>query len=305
MIEDLPAPLVPGDVCLRGMPFLPLYGDRMFKSTTWIGASNDAKVAAIRLYWHSFVHETPAASLPDNDQLLAEHAGFGSAIRSWKRVKAQAMNGWIKCNDSRWYHPVVAEFALDAWAGRVRNREKVRKFRDKRAASNPGVTVTEPVTKPARNGREGQQESEGQQEGQLQGQVDAADGGGGPAAALQAYQDAARLHGWPAAGLLTQERRDAIEARLAECDGLEGWKIALEKAHDADYLRHSSGVMQGWFDLDWILKARNFARLLEGRYDRIHEKPRSNSSLAAAIAGIDSADDFPFIDADSYPKAGV
>lgn len=174
MTQSLPPPLVPPEVTLRGMPYMPMHGDRLFKSTTWIEASSDAKVAALRLWWHAFAHEEPAASLPDNDQLLAEHSGLGTAVRAWRKVKAQAMRGWIKCSDGRWYHPVVAEFALEAWSARVRNREKVRKFREKKEGANRAVldvvTVTEPVTQPSRTPPKGESESEGK--GKLQGKGD-------------------------------------------------------------------------------------------------------------------------------------
>lgn len=164
MPANLPAPLVPPDVDLRGMPFMPLMGDRLFKSTTWLEATSDAKVAALRLWWHSFAHEVPAASLPDSDHLLAAHAGL--TIRAWRRVKAQAMRGWILCSDGRWHHGVVAELALEAWGGRLRNREKVRKSRERkraaRGAEGDDVTVTETGTRPLRNRREGQLQREGQ-----------------------------------------------------------------------------------------------------------------------------------------------
>jgi len=154
-----PPPFVPPEVDLRGMDFMPLKGDRLFNSKTWIEASGEACKAMLRLYWQAYAHEAPAASLPNSERLLAQHAGYGSAVKAWLRVRDQAMRGWVLCSDGRWYHKVLAELALSAWAGRVRNREKVRQWREKKQGFGGAVTGTEPL----RNRREG--------EGQLEGEI--------------------------------------------------------------------------------------------------------------------------------------
>jgi hypothetical protein len=276
--QKRPAPLVPGETDLRGMEFMPLLGDRLFKSTTWIEASSEARVAALRLWWHAYAHEVPAGSLPDNDLLLAEHAGYGNALKAWRKVRPQTMRGWILCGDGRWYHPLLAELALAAWTGRVRNREKIRKFRARKAAANSAVAEAVTVTEPVGNGREG--ESQGQGESQGERAEDEA------AAALLAWQAAAALNGWPSADFLSTTRRWSLRQRLAECGGLAGWAVALERAADAQFLRG-----QRWFDLDWMLKPENFTRLMEGRYAERHRPAGHDDarSLAAGLAGLAEA----------------
>lgn len=111
-------PLVSADVDLRGYEFMPLYGDRLKKSQTWITADPAGKVAALELWWHAYAHEVPAGSLPDDDRLLADYAGFGVSVRAWLKVRPQAMRGWVMCSDGRLYHPFVAELVLEAWKGR-------------------------------------------------------------------------------------------------------------------------------------------------------------------------------------------
>ena len=145
------SPLTPAECDLRGMPYMPLFGDRLFGSATWIAASPEAKVAALRLWWRSFAHEVPAASLPNDDMLLADYAGYGVAVKAWRKVKTQAMRGWVLCSDGRLYHRTVAEVALEAWDQRKRNREKQARWRNKDRSVTPTVTVTEGVTKPFRN----------------------------------------------------------------------------------------------------------------------------------------------------------
>lgn len=145
--------MTPADCDLRGLPYMPLFGDRLFGSATWIAASSDAKVAALRLWWRAFAHEVPAASLPDDDMLLADYAGYGIGVKAWRKVKLQAMRGWVKCSDDRLYHRMVAEVALEAWDQRKRNRDKQAKWRLRNRDITPDVTVTGGVTKPFRNAR--------------------------------------------------------------------------------------------------------------------------------------------------------
>jgi hypothetical protein len=130
--DKLPDPLVPADVDLRGYEFMPLYGDRLKKSETWIMASPEGKVAALELWWHSYAHEVPAGSLPDNERLLAQYAGYGAAVRAWAAIRDEAMRGWIICSDGRYYHRVVAELAIEAWVFKKAQRDRTEKARQAR-----------------------------------------------------------------------------------------------------------------------------------------------------------------------------
>lgn len=103
-------PLTPADCDLRGMRFMALDVIRLLDSDLFALTTGDEFKAAVALWCKSWT-QVPAASLPDDDRILAHL----SAAKNWKRVKEAAMRGWIKCTDGRWYHPVVAEKALDAW----------------------------------------------------------------------------------------------------------------------------------------------------------------------------------------------
>lgn len=279
--ETATEPMTPADCDLRGLQYMPLFGDRLFGSATWIAASPEAKVAALRLWWRSYAHEVPAASLPDNDQLLADYAGYGIAVKAWRKVKDQAMRGWVKCSDGRLYHRTVAEVALESWAQRLRNREKQERWRSKNRHVTVSETVTEPVSEPLCNAGTGQGR-DGQGNVTTTDQVEA-----GAAAAFAAYQARASEHGWPNPQFMNSTRRYAIEARLAECGGLDGWTAALDAAAGAGFLRDSSGKPQRWFDIDWLTKPQNFTRLMEGRYAERHDAAEGNrTGLSAALAGL-------------------
>lgn len=172
MSQNLPAPLVPPDIDLRGLDWMPLFGDRLFGSVTWITApTSDARIASLRLWWHAFAKEVPAASLPDDDKLLAEYAGYGVAVKAWQRVRPASMRGWIKCADGRLYHPVVAEIAMDAWDRRAASRRKraadrdrLRGWRDaKKAKETHDETIVKRVSPapetPRRNGHDTRDET--------------------------------------------------------------------------------------------------------------------------------------------------
>jgi hypothetical protein len=222
--------------------------------------------------------EVPAASLPDNERVLADHAGLG--LKAFRRARAQAMRGWVKCSDGRFYHPVVAEVALEAWSGRVRVRERVRKHREKFT----DVTVTDLL----RNGRKRESKRELKGEGLTAEAAAAAPDLVDRAFAL--WQEAAAREGWPEVMFLNSVRRWKLGQRLAESGGLEGWCAALAAASEAGFLKGPDGRFHRWFDLDWLLDEQKFTRLLEGRYAQRHRPAAdAGSGLDAALAELGRA----------------
>ena len=107
-------PLVPTEVDLRGMPWMPLDTVRLIDSDLFALSTGDEFKAAVALWCKSWT-QVPAASLPNDDRILAHLSGTASR---WKRVKATCMRGWVLCDDGRYYHPVIAEKALEAWKER-------------------------------------------------------------------------------------------------------------------------------------------------------------------------------------------
>lgn len=107
-------PLVPPEVDLRGMPWMPLDTVRLIDSDLFALSTGDEFKAAVALWCKSWT-QVPAASLPNDDRILAHLSGTASR---WKRVKATCMRGWVLCDDGRYYHPVIAEKAMEAWKER-------------------------------------------------------------------------------------------------------------------------------------------------------------------------------------------
>jgi len=123
-------PLTPKDCDLRDFPFLQLDVVRLRDSDLAAMHSPEECWAAV-LLWCASWHQVPAASLPDNDMVLSNLAGYGRVVKEWQRVREGAMHGWVLCSDGRWYHPVIAEKANKALSekrihhyGKFKDRER-------------------------------------------------------------------------------------------------------------------------------------------------------------------------------------
>ena len=120
MTTNLPAiidPLTPPDCDLRAYEFMPLSVLRLRDSVILSEISGDGFRTAV-LLWCASWHQVPAASLPDDDRLLARLGGFGLMINAWRAIREEALYGFVKASDGRLYHPVIAEKALESWAKR-------------------------------------------------------------------------------------------------------------------------------------------------------------------------------------------
>lgn len=117
------APMTPPDCDLRDFQFMPLDVVR-FAQSDLVSLEDPAAVLANIMLWCASWHSLPAASLTNDDRVLARLAGYGRGVDQWLAIKAGALRGWVECSDGRLYHPVVAEKALDAWDGKLRQRHR-------------------------------------------------------------------------------------------------------------------------------------------------------------------------------------
>lgn len=104
-------PLTPLDCDLSDFAFMPLDVARLRDSELASNETPEACWAAV-LLWAASWHQIPAASIPNDDKWIARHSGAG---RTWGRVRAAVMAGWVLCADGRFYHPEIARWALKAW----------------------------------------------------------------------------------------------------------------------------------------------------------------------------------------------
>nr|WP_249182468.1 YdaU family protein [Burkholderia ambifaria] len=127
-VSDLPDPLTPADCDLRDFPFMPLDIARLFNSEFHARSDDAVWRVGVTLWLKSF-HQVPAASVPDDDIALTRLAELGRDVKTWKKLRNDALYGWTRCSDGRWYHPVVAEKVLEAWNGKKAQRARTAKAR--------------------------------------------------------------------------------------------------------------------------------------------------------------------------------
>ena len=89
----------------------------------WHRVPRDAKMAAVELQVASTM-ESPAGSLPSDDEGLALAAGLLSDVDAWRRVADLALRGWTLCADGRYYRADVAKKMLHVWIVRLNDRRR-------------------------------------------------------------------------------------------------------------------------------------------------------------------------------------
>lgn len=137
-------PLTPPECDLQDFPFMPLHVARLRDSDLASEAHPEAAWYAV-LLWAASWHQLPAASLPDNDAVLTRLCGLGRDIRTFKKHRANALRGFVKCDDGRLYHPVVAEQAREAWASKLQQRWRTECARLKKAGQRSGIEAVLPT----------------------------------------------------------------------------------------------------------------------------------------------------------------
>lgn len=95
-------------------------------------------------------------------------------------------------------------------------------------------------------------------------------------AALAAYWNERRGL-MPRLSVWSERRKAAVRARIREAGGLEAVRAAIDKAAESDFLQ---GKNQRGFvaDFDWVMRPANFAKVIDGNYDRRTAAPQALST---------------------------
>ncbi len=126
-MNDLAQPLVPIECDLRNFEYMPLNVARLRDSSMAASTTGDGFRAAILLLCAAW-HQLPAGSLPNEDRQLSALAGYGRFTKDFLRIKSESLHGWTLCSDDRWYHPLMAEYVINAWREKLAFQErKVRR----------------------------------------------------------------------------------------------------------------------------------------------------------------------------------
>ena len=91
--------------------------------------------------------------------------------------------------------------------------------------------------------------------------------------------------GIPDPMFMNPDRRARLADRLRECNGIDGWQIALDQLRHADWL-FDDGKPKRWLNLYTITKPETFTGLMEGRYVEHHD-----TQSRAAVSGTPTVSD--------------
>ena len=145
---SLPAPLVGPDVDVRDLDGFMLNVERLMASEL-VALSSHEVVAACLFLWCRAWKQMPAASLPDDDRVIAAYSRLSQA--RYRKLKTELLRGFMKCSDGRLYHRVLAEEATRAFtrkasyiARREKDAERLRQWREKQVGGGPGMADETP-----------------------------------------------------------------------------------------------------------------------------------------------------------------
>lgn len=161
-MRDVPAPLVPPEVDCTDLDAFMLNVERLMASEL-VALSTHEVIGAALLLWCRAWKQRPAASLPDDERVLAAYSRL--TIQRFRKLRSEVMRGFVKCSDGRFYHAVLAEVAIRAFGAKTTHRkrremdaERLRKWREQRDG-NAGETRFVQEGREGK-GREGKKEEE-------------------------------------------------------------------------------------------------------------------------------------------------
>jgi uncharacterized protein YdaU (DUF1376 family) len=255
-------------------PAIPLFGDAYLADTHHLTLEeHGAYLKLIMIAWRM-----TDCALPNDDSRLAQMLGLSKG--KWAKLKPVVMAFWT-LGETGWTQ------------GRL---TKERAFVDKKRATNRAAAEARWSGQAAENidGDECERTSERNAPPppppQVQKEVEAAPQ---PRAAHQpvseafdVWNGAAAAAGWRTVTKRTGERQAKLRAMLRS-EGIEGWTAALAKARASPLL--GGHDPPHWFTFDFITKPGNFAKLIEGNYDRTYSSHANGSAglgrtAAAAIS---------------------
>ncbi len=103
--------------------------------------------------------------------------------------------------------------------------------------------------------------------------------------AVNMWNDFAERHSLSRVQKLTESRKKKLRQRLKDCNGLEGWKAALEIVERSDGLLGKAGGT--WkVGFDFLLQESSFTKIMEGFYDSW--KSEKTSIMEAGKTALDS-----------------
>lgn len=109
-----PSPLVDAKINLASFPWAPVHWSFLTSHPLALEANAEPFRALVLLIANAWRLQ-PTGSLPNDPRQLANFAGFGRDVTSWKTISEAVLSDWILASDQRWYHPEVAAWVNNSW----------------------------------------------------------------------------------------------------------------------------------------------------------------------------------------------
>ncbi len=237
------------------LPYFPMYPTDFEAKTSHLTMAEDgAYNRLLRLMWM-----TPGCSLPDND--------------AWIKRR-------MRCTDEEFEAVVlvVIDEFLTRSNGRLSSAKLTREFIKSNAAHKKRVnagakggkakalkTNTTRPSKAKAKPKQPEPEPEPYKKEDSKESLSSVHSTDEISECVQVYNAKAEISGWPKVQTLSKPRRSALNARLKECGGIDGWSHALEMAAASEFL--TGQTSKPFFaSFDWLTKQANFTKLMEGNY---------------------------------------
>lgn len=221
-------------------PWFPWYENKYLDKTKWFNS-----VIQEGIYRTLCAYYCKTGPLRDDEEDLRAIVRMSGS--EWDEAWARY---WPKIKDR--FFTLENGFLHNSTGDEVREAQR-KTPRQKSTAGKAGAKVRWDKERAAREGRELPNEN---------------------AAATQAvrlYNDFAAEHKLPECAKVSKGRLGKLKARLRDGDGIEGWKVALEKLGASDFLMGRTpraGEHKNWSPgIDFLLQESSFAKLMEGKYD--------------------------------------
>jgi uncharacterized protein YdaU (DUF1376 family) len=237
------------------LPYFPMYPTDFEADTSHLTLAEDgAYNRLLRLMWM-----TSGCSLPNDDAWIKRRMRVDQA--TYDDVVAVVIEEFFTRSRGRITNPKLAKIFKETSvahkkrvdAGSKGGTAKAAKTKDK-VSSKAKAMLKQPEPEPEPYKKEDTN-------------VSLSAGPDVIAEAARLFVSQAEQSGWPTIKApLSKARSSALRARLRECGGLDGWRIALEKAAASSHCCGDNN--RGWvLTFDFITKQSSFAKLMEGNYD--------------------------------------
>lgn len=225
----------PADTRAKGWRF-EVDHERIRQSDTWALASPELRPWLLML-WMVAWEQTPCASLPDDEALIA--ARIGMPAKTLQKHKSVLLRGWQKASDGRLYHATMTERVLAMLEYRRKEAERRNRNRGK-PHGDPDV-------------------SRGTPEGQQQESHETPDTGTGTGTTSEANASAGAAKPQRASRKCPKsfEPLDAQEWIDQHCPGVD-WKRETDKFRDYTFKNAITDWLGAW--RNWMRRAHETRR---------------------------------------------